>query len=102
MKISNLKKISFFFLLIIVVSCIFTSCCKDEECTDCVNYSGCLDESNETGREIHDLLGKLVMEYDECLLNNIPESIDNIRGDFAPISNLTNPNDDFMRIEKIR
>jgi len=102
MKISKLKKNSFFFLSIIVAYCVFTSCCKDEKCTDCVNYSGCLDELNEPGEPIHELLGKFVMSYDECLLNDIPESIDSIKGDFAPIRETTNPYFTFSEIENCK
>jgi len=75
--------------------CFIFSCDDDIETPmpsiDCVNYSGCLENTGVTGQESHDFLGEFVMTYNDCLKNNIPEILDtipthyNLPNDFAPV-----------------
>jgi len=57
--------------------------------TDCANYSGCLAYTGATGQGDHDLFGEFVMPYNNCLLNNIPGTINNIPTIYNPVIDST-------------
>jgi len=57
--------------------------------TDCANYSGCLAYTGATGQGNHDLFGEFVMPYNNCLLSNIPGTIQNITDSGSGITTMS-------------